>query len=286
MLIMHADDLGLTHSFNEGVKEAYQKGFLTSTSLRTNGAAFEEAVEQVIPDCPGLGVGIHLNIVEGRSQRKLVGKATKICDSRGYYNASFGSLFQAYLTRDKATFAEIEDECRSQIEAVLARGVAPDHLNSHRHSHAVPAIFEIVCKLAAEYKVSFVRLPREGFYLDGGISFHLGMWYPINLVKRILLNGQSGKNIATAKRLGVRTNDYFVGVLYTGHMTRTTLSKGLSSLSSLSSGLVEVLLHPCKVLPGRNERYIAPYLQGYVNDPARSVELAALLDQEALRSEA
>ena len=282
-LIVHADGLGLASPFNDGVREAYKNGFLTSTSLRTNGSAFEDAVERVIPDCPGLGLGIHLNVVEGRSQRTNMGKSSRISDSRGHYKASFGSLFQAYLTRDKATFGEIEDDYRSQIEVVLARGIRPDHLSTHQHSHSVPAIFEIVCKLAAEYEVPFVRLPRERFYLGGAVASHLGVWYPTNLVKHLVMNVLSGKNASIASRHAVRTNDYFVGVLYTGHMSGATVKKGLSPLSSVRSGVVEVLLHPCVVPPDRQERYIAPYLQAYMTHPARAEELSALLDRDVHR---
>ena len=32
-----------------------------------NGKAFDEAVNSIIPQCPDLGVGIHLNIIEGQS---------------------------------------------------------------------------------------------------------------------------------------------------------------------------------------------------------------------------
>ena len=282
-LIVHADDLGLTRSFNEGVREGYQRGFLTSTSLRTNGPAFQDAVEQVIPDCPNLGVGVHLNIVEGRTQRQRVSKSSRICDSEGYYKASFGRLLHAYHSGDKATFDEIEDDYRSQIEIVLSCGLVPDHLNSHRHSHGIPGVFEIACKLAAEYNIPFVRLAKERFYLAGEILFHMALWYPTNLIKHLVLNIYSGRNAAIAKRFGVRINDYFIGVNYTGHMTSATFKNGLAAVSSLRSGTVEVSLHPCKVLSNQREQYIAPYLQNYSTHPARAAELSALLDMDIRR---
>ena len=253
-LIVHADDLGLARAFNEGVREAYTKGILTSTSLRTNGSAFEQAVERVLPECTGMGVGLHLNIVEGMSQRKNIGGTSRICDSQGNYAASFRSLLQAYLSRDKSTFDEIEDDFRSQIEFAFDHGITPDHLSSHQHSHAIPPIFSTVCKLAAEYKIPFVRLPRERFYFGGGIGVHMAAWYPINLFKHFLLNAFSEKNLRLAKHHDVQTNDHFVGVLYTGKMTNSTLKNGLAPLSSLRSGIAEVLLHPCVVIPGHDER--------------------------------
>ena len=282
-LIFHADDLGLAKAFNEGIREAHKKGFLTSASLRTNGSAFEEAVGEVMADSPTLGVGVHLNVVEGRSQRSNVGRRSRICDSTGRYRVSFPSLLRAHLVRDRTTLDEIEEDFRHQMDMVLARGVSPDHLSTHQHSHAIPSIFEIVCRMAVEYKVPFVRLVREPFYLDGPVASHLGAWFPTNLMKHFLLNAFSEKNASIARGLGVRTNAYFVGVIYTGRMSGTRIRQGLAALPPDRAGPVEVLLHPCKLVEGQDDRYIAPYLEGYVKDTARDVELSALLDGELFR---
>ena len=70
-LILHADDLGLCLAVNEGIRDSYENGFLTSTSLRVNGPAFQHAIKNVLPECPDLGVGLHLNLVEGKTLRVL-----------------------------------------------------------------------------------------------------------------------------------------------------------------------------------------------------------------------
>lgn len=286
MLVVSADDLGLTNSFNQGVQEAYAKGFVTSTSIRTNGSAFEDAIEQVLPQCPGIGVGLHLNIVEGPCQRDRITRSSKLCDASCRYKVSFGSLLQAYATQNSSTFDEIEDDYRYQIELALSKGLILDHLNSHQHSHAIPAIFEIVCRLAVEYSIPFVRLPKESFYLVRDVLFHLGIWYPTNIAKHIMLNKLSKKNASIAKDLGVLTNDYFVGIAYTGHMTRDTVINGLASLNRIGFpvDIAEVLLHPCKLLAGQKEVYVKPYLSGYVRSDARKAELATVLDGNLERS--
>ena len=197
-LVIHGDDLGLTHSFNAGIREACAGGLLSSTSVRSNGAAFEEAVDQVIPACPDLGVGIHLNVVEGRTQRSSLGRSSRICDSQGYYKVSFGGLLWAHRNRDDTTFAEIQDDFRTQIEAVLARGIAPDHLSSHQHSHAVPSGFRIVCELAREYGIPFVRLVREAFYWAGSVRSHL---------PRHLVSGQPAETRAAQSVRGREPSD-------------------------------------------------------------------------------
>ena len=279
-LIVHADDLGLAKAFNEGVREAYTSGMLTSTSLRTNGPAFEEAVDSVIPACPDLGIGIHLNIVEGRSQRKRISRNSRICDRDGYYTATFGNLLQAYLLRKQSTFDEIEEDLRSQIETALSRGIRIDHLNSHEHSHAIPPIFRIVCKLAREFEIPYVRLAREKLYYIRTLAPHFRVWYTINVAKSIILNSMAWANARTARSYGVKTNNWFVGILYTGHMDSMAVLQGLRSIDNLTDNgkVAEVLLHPCRIVADENERYPDPGVRDYVINPARSQELSSLKD--------
>jgi len=290
-LIVHADDLGLTTSFNEGVLESYRKGLLTSTSLRTNGLAFDDAIERVLPECRGIGVGIHLNIVEGRTARKLDGQPSAICDRDGFYNRSFFRLLAAYAFKKHRVFAEIEDDYRDQIETVLARGIEIDHLSSHQHTHAIPGIFEIVCKLAAEYGIPFVRLPRERFHLVRDTARHLAGWYPANLVKFAILKILSVVDARIARLHGVFTNDWFVGILYTGHMDLSTVRAGLraSEVRGSTSQVVEILLHPCRTVADKGERYLDAGVRDYTLAPERTRELETLqstsLTEEVLRGE-
>ncbi len=282
-VVFHTDDLGLSKAFNAGTLAACEGGLVTSTSLRANGTAFDEAVESVLAKYPWLGVGVHLNLVEGDSQLQI-GARSRLSNAAGKYKVSFSSLAWAHVTRDRATFAEAEADMRSQIEAVLGRGVSIDHLDSHQHTHAIPSLFRIVCSLAREYDIPFVRLPREVPYIGNGVVHRMSPWYAVNLVKNVVLNRYSSVDRAIAEEVGVRTNDYFVGVLYTGHMTSATVTYGLAAAAKRQSQIVEVLLHPC--IPSRDphEQFVAPYLRRYTNSDARLAELAALLDPAVLKS--
>ena len=64
--ILNADDFGMSEAYNRAVLEGYSYGILKSASLVANGLAFEEAYTKIIPACPDLGVGIHLNVIEGK----------------------------------------------------------------------------------------------------------------------------------------------------------------------------------------------------------------------------
>jgi predicted glycoside hydrolase/deacetylase ChbG (UPF0249 family) len=284
-LIVEADDLGLCRSLNAGIRAAAAGGVLTSTCIRVNGAAFEEAVAEVVPEFPALGLGVHLNIVEGATTRPTVPHGSPLVDPGGGYRMSFPALL--WRQRDRRLLAEIEADYRHQIETALARLPRVDHLNSHQHSHAVPALFEIVCRLAVEYDIPFVRLPRERFVVVGSPPSHFGGWYAANLVKVALLNNLARTNAESARRLGARTNDWFVGIAYTGRMNHRRIVGGLRAVPR-DAGLVEVLAHPSLSVGDPAERFLDAAVRSYVMHPSRGIELTALVNpalREALTAD-
>jgi chitin disaccharide deacetylase len=274
-LVVHADDLGLSREFNQGIRLAATHGVLTSTCIRTNGPAFDEAVREIIPDCPTLGLGLHLNIVEGRTGRRRVPRTSPLCSSDGFYQVGFAQLLWRH--RDHALLEEVERDFRDQIETAFRILPRLDHLNSHQHSHAVPRLFELTCRLALEYGVPFVRLPRERFYVAGPATRHLNRWYAINLAKAAVLRSLSRENARLVRRYGIGANEWFVGIAYTGHMDQATVLRGLEAVPA-TAGVVEVLLHPCSAAPGPGGPYLDAAVRDYVLDPARARELNALLD--------
>src|SRR4051812_24479517 len=59
VLIVNADDFGISEGVNRAIVHAHQNGILTSTSLLATGCAFEHAVG-LAGGVPHLGVGVHL----------------------------------------------------------------------------------------------------------------------------------------------------------------------------------------------------------------------------------
>ena len=66
--ILNADDFGSSKATNRAVLEGYEAGILKSVSLLPNGCAFDDAINNVLPSCPELSVGVHLNLTTGMSQ--------------------------------------------------------------------------------------------------------------------------------------------------------------------------------------------------------------------------
>lgn len=269
-VIIEADDLGLLYAFNEGIRTAYADGLLTSTCIRANGYAYEHALAEVLPACPGIGVGIHLCLNEA-SPVSPPDRVPLLLNRDGRLRPGYLWLMRAARTISGAR--QIERELRAQIEKVLAGGVVVDHLNSHQHVHMIPSIFRLTCRLAREYGVPCVRLVRELPYSAGGIRKRVQPFTNSNFVKHKLLNAFARANESSARRFGIPTTDYFIGVSYTAHMNLSTIRDGLRASPY---GSVEVLLHPAIGPDPRDAGCPDPALKQYVSAPQRAVELAAL----------
>lgn len=204
-LIVNADDFGFTPDVNAGIVYSHTHGILSATTLMANGDAFGDAV-RLARETPTLDIGCHLVLIQGASL--LTGGALPL---------NWGALLKA-LTTGKL---DIEAELRAQIQKVVAAGIQPTHLDSHKHSHVHPAVFKAVLRLAREFNVPFVRLP-----FDTG-------WLPVRplhlFYRRKLLQS------------GLRATDHFTGFLLTDTLTAETLS---AALSRLPSGSIEFMCHP------------------------------------------
>lgn len=276
-MLINADDLGHCLAFNRGIAYAHRHGIVASASLRANGTAFDHAISHVIPGAPDLEVGVHLNLVEGISTVPRRRPGSPLYGIDGRYALGFGKL--AIGSLNKALIQDIEADFRDQIERCLGRLGRAAHINSHQHSHAIPALFRLTCQLAREYGIPLVRLPREVPYLASPVRESLRGWYAKNLVKVAVLTSLGTRNAAIAQALGVRTNDWMVGVSYTGHMTCRSVLEGVDQAPA-GARLIEVLVHPTMLVADHKESYCDTRSRDYVLTPERRRETQMLTGRE------
>lgn len=232
-LIINADDFGLSEKNNKAIKLGYEKGIITSTSLITNMPAFNNAIE-IINEIKDIDLGFHFNIMEGKS----LTNSSFLCNSEGYFNCSYNKLIMN--VQNKKVILQIEEEFRAQIEKILAIH-SITHIDSHVHTHAIPQIFKLIIKLAQEYNIPFVRTQKEKPYIVWKKNFNIN--FPINILKNILLNTYTSINLKELKNSKIRTNDYFIGAIYTGNMTEETFIKGLKKIKK-DNTITEIIFHP------------------------------------------
>ena len=181
IFILNADDFGMSKAFNQAVLNGINNGILTSASICANGEAFDDAVNNIIPSCPNLSVGIHLNIIEG----KALTECPLLTDDNGHFNNGYIAMIMKSFNKD--FMSQVEKEFRAQIEKIISV-TKVDHIDSHVHTHAIPNIFKLTAKLAKEYNIPYIRTQYEKPYFVPSLVKHLNLKYPPNILKIILLN--------------------------------------------------------------------------------------------------
>ncbi len=227
-LIINADDFGISKETNVAIKKGYEAGFITSTSLIVNLDSFEHAIFDILPTIPQIDIGFHFNIIEGKS----LTNQPLLCDKNGEFNQTYGELILKSF--NPKFIKQVEIEFRAQIEKALQH-CKISHIDSHVHTHAIPNIFKLISKLADEYNIPYIRTQREIPYIVWKKSFNAK--FTINILKNILLNTFSVINKHKS------SNDYFIGVLYTGFMDEDAIIKGLKKIKK-DNTITEIIFHP------------------------------------------
>ena len=254
--VLTADELGLSKALCRGVLEGYDGELLKSVSVVANGEVFDESIGSVLSQCDGVGVGIQLNLTRGNSLCSDLGSLT---DANGKFNNSFWSLFlNIYNPKEKELLANIEREFRRQIEKVLSK-TKPTHLCSIDHIHEIPKIFNLVCRLAKEYNIKYVRSNYEKLYIIPDVFKHLKLQYLKNILKTFLLNFLTIFNEVIMQKYGLKTNDYFIGGIYNNMSDSLTVSYGVSSIK-YNNVLVECSVKPCRYDEGTIDNHFNEFL--------------------------
>lgn len=227
-IIINADDFGYSKDVNEAVKAGAESGIITSASLMANGKEFNHAINEILPQVPDLDLGFHFNIIEGKS----LSDSKYLCNTKGVFNNSFSDIL--IKSKNKKFLYDVENEFRMQIEKVL-ECTAISHIDSHVHTHAIPPLFNLITRLAKEYNVKFIRTQKEIPYIVP--KKVLNTKFPINIIKNILLNTFSVINNYEY------TNNYFIGVLYTGYMDEDAITYGLKRIKK-DNTITEIIFHP------------------------------------------
>ncbi|MDO8619146.1 MAG: ChbG/HpnK family deacetylase [Candidatus Daviesbacteria bacterium] len=271
-VILCNDDIGLTYGFTEAIKDTYLMSTSSSTSIRTNGTAYDYTVKLLKSSLKSIGLGIHLNLVDGKAH------TSRLANKSGNYKFNF--LQYLLLSHNKSVLADIETELDYQFQKVLNDGLKIDHASGHRHTYAIPAIFEIVCKLCKKYRVNSVRLLQEPFYLTTSYPKNMIPFLNFNIIKFLLLNYFSRQNKATLKKYKLTSTDAFYGVLYTDAMNFETVKAALENAKNKGFNSIEILIHPAYPNDPRDKTYTSKLIKKYVHQKTRRIETLASLSKK------
>jgi predicted glycoside hydrolase/deacetylase ChbG (UPF0249 family) len=129
LLIIHADDLGMSHSVNRATFEALEKGWITSSSILVPCPWFPEVV-RFAQTHPQADLGIHLALNSEWTDYRWFplsprDKVPTLIDAQGYMPKDETTVAQ------RAKPAEVALELQAQIDRALNSGIRLSHLDTH-----------------------------------------------------------------------------------------------------------------------------------------------------------
>ena len=201
LLIVNADDLGRSEGINRGIFEAHERGLVTSATLMVGFPAAALAAAELVRH-PRLGVGLHVTLT-GAAPTLPPGKVPSLVDAAGL------------LARKPEAIGNVEPrELRAEIRNQMAlfrrmTGRLPTHLDSHHHSHRLPAVFDALLEVAREHRLPIRRSSPA-----------------------------IGERVAAA---GLNTTDRFGESFFAETATLETL---LAIVRGLEPGVTELMCHP------------------------------------------
>lgn len=159
ILILHNDDVGMSHESNLGTIEGYEKGLLTSNSTMMP-CSWVLEWRDFIRDNPNLKIdnGLHLTMTSEWKHyrwRPVAGETVVpgLLDAEGYMPRGVMDVYQT------ATADEVEAEIRAQIALAEKMGLPITHLDSHMGTLFYnPEYFQRYVKVGIEKQIPIMMI--------------------------------------------------------------------------------------------------------------------------------
>ncbi len=156
LLIVNADDFGMTAGISNGIIAAFDTGVVTSTSALVVAAAFEDHAGRLADS--GIPVGAHLAAVGEDRPLLSASEIPTLVDRDGRFPLRWREFVQRAAT-GRVDPADLTREFRAQLTRLRDLGVNVTHLDSHQNIHLWPSVARVVVDLAVTDAVGAVRLP-------------------------------------------------------------------------------------------------------------------------------
>jgi Uncharacterized protein conserved in bacteria len=170
LLVIHADDFGMSHTVNRAISESLEKGWVTSASILVPCPWFPEVVRfgKAHPDAD-LGIHLALNS-EWNDYRwgpvSAKDKVPSLLDVAGYLPLDTPEVGK------NAKMPEVETELRSQIERARNLGINLTHLDAHMGTAvSTPDLFQVYLKMGDAFHLPELLVrPSEGQIPSGVVA--------------------------------------------------------------------------------------------------------------------
>lgn len=222
ILIINADDLGLTTGVNHTISDLFVDGTITSTTVMVTATDYRDAV-RIIQSQSGISCGVHITMTSSLPEA-LVGpisapeEVPSLIDAAGKFHMDRDKYFLS------ARPEEALHESTAQIERAIADGIDVTHIDSHEGTmQLLPEFADLYLGLAAKFRL------------------------PLRMGSRALLEqiGLGDGWIERARRLRLQFADNFVYLPIDGFAAFSEKMHYMCRLlRDLPPGVTEIYFHP------------------------------------------
>ncbi|QHT62135.1 ChbG/HpnK family deacetylase [Paenibacillus lycopersici] len=235
LLIIHADDFGITQGTNEAIVNLFEEQSITSASIMIPCPDSAEAME--LSKRSGItNIGIHLTLTSDESNPYTpvcaTRKLTSLITAEGCFHADV-SFFER-----NADEQEVLLEMEAQIQKAISQGIDPTHLDSHAGSvmglFAGRDFLEPAFDLCGKYRLPFLlpaRAAEQPFF---------------NPAQQAMFQNR----IASANERGILLIDDIVSLPYccTPVVAYGKMKQQLAEIiKNTKPGITQLTLHPARI---------------------------------------
>jgi predicted glycoside hydrolase/deacetylase ChbG (UPF0249 family) len=180
LLILHADDVGMSHSINSATFQTLDAGAINSASIMIPCPWLPE-VAAYARSHPNADLGLHLTLNSEWTAYRWGPVTSKdrvpsLLDKDGYF---YNSTQEASA---KINPREAEMELRAQIERARAVGIQPTHLDSHMGLlFQTRDLLTVLMRVARDYKLP-VLLSPDFAIMGGDTTLFAGVLKPSDIL--------------------------------------------------------------------------------------------------------
>ncbi|MGB5105734.1 MAG: ChbG/HpnK family deacetylase [Candidatus Zixiibacteriota bacterium] len=256
LLIINADDLGLTAGVNRSIAELIAENLVTSTTLMVTAGDYRDAVN-ILMQNHSIPCGVHITMTSSLPE-SLIGPVCPPDSVPSLVDASGKFHFDRDLFFLNANPDEALHEATAQIELAIADGIDITHLDSH----------EGTMQLRPEFADRYLNLAAR---------FRL----PLRMASRALLDqiGLGEGWVERARRLNLQFPDNFVYLPIDGFANFAEKMHYMSRLIfCLPAGVTEIYFHPAA--PQHEPRLTQSGRSDFANWTVRQWDYAILNSSE------
>jgi len=231
VVIIHIDDMGVSHAVNQAAFECLDFGVATCGSVITGANWFPEVVRHYHSH-PTIDLGVHLSLTSEYDLYRWRPLSTGdpksgLIDDEGYLWRTMESAVQ-FGTPEAA-----EVEMRAQVQIALQNKMNITHLDFHMISVLMPKFIDRYLKVAQEFQVPAL-VPK----MEQSMLAQLGIGEIYEFLSRKV------KDLAEK---GYPVIDHIMAASFADNSNKVQVYKGM--IRNIKPGLTHLLFHPGKKSP-------------------------------------